>query len=62
MKFKIKIETGNAAFEDNPGFEIARILRGVITQLGQNELPDLDGVKLYDEQGNSVGKITVKED
>jgi hypothetical protein len=33
MLFKLQIETGNAAFQDNPGQEIARILREVADQI-----------------------------
>jgi hypothetical protein len=48
---KIKIDTGNAAFEENPSDECARILEDAALKLrqGNNEIP------LHDINGNLVG-------
>jgi hypothetical protein len=52
--FRVKIETGNAAFEgDSKGYEIARILRDAADRIE-------DGQKtgyLYDVNGNRVGEF-----
>lgn len=59
--FKIEIDLGNAAFEDNPEEEIARILNEVNQTLHHmGNLKTLDGKKLYDVNGNHVGYIRVK--
>jgi hypothetical protein len=60
MSFKLEINTGNAAFDDDAmGPEIARILSGVAERLAAG---DLDGIyawssdsPLYDINGNRVG-------
>lgn len=48
---RLTIETGNAAFEDDPGAEVARILREVaeLAEEGSTSGP------LYDINGNPVG-------
>lgn len=53
MNITIKINTGNAAFDDgNADFEIARILREIALAYERNgNAPD----KLYDVNGNAVG-------
>jgi hypothetical protein len=50
---KLTIETGNAAFEDLPGHECARILRDVAAALerGTRAAP------LHDLNGNRVGRF-----
>jgi hypothetical protein len=54
--FKIEIDTGNAAFEDDKGAEVARILRDVATALerGTRAAP------LHDYNGNRVGRFTLE--
>jgi hypothetical protein len=50
--FSLEIDTGNAAFEDSPGAEVARILRVVAERIEAGE----DGViALMDANGNKVG-------
>lgn len=49
----IEIETGNAAFEDNPD-EINRILEVVMKKISSSAR--LQGGPLYDINGNLVGK------
>lgn len=52
---KIIIDTANAAFEDNEGAEVARILRQLADKL---ETPgDYSGF-LYDINGNKCGYIS----
>ena len=48
---KIRIETGNAAFEDSPTGEIARILRKLAADI--EEMGDFGAV--IDYNGNKVG-------
>jgi hypothetical protein len=50
----LAIETGNAAFEDYPGPELARILRNLASRLERGDV--LDGTRpLFDRNGNRVG-------
>ncbi len=56
MTVSIKIDTGNAAFTDNEGAEVARILRRYAEHIdggGPYESA------LMDYNGNRVGKVTV---
>lgn len=57
MHLMIKIETGNAAFEDyGPAVETARILRELAEHIEQNnELPP-HYILLRDLNGNTVGE------
>lgn len=57
-KIIITIETVNAAFEDaGINFELARILK----ELANNPEKLFDGKKIFDLNGNAVGKITIEE-
>jgi hypothetical protein len=52
--FRIKIETGNAAFEDdNKEYEIARILREAADKIEGGQTTG----NLYDINGNRVGEF-----
>ena len=55
MTIKLEIETDNAAFEDNAGSEVARILRHAANKIegwpGANEF----AIGLLDVNGNKVG-------
>ena len=54
--FKLEIETGNAAFDDTPASEIARILRHLAERLETNGAPESgDAFTLHDYNGNRVG-------
>lgn len=56
--FNLSIETENAAFEESPAAEIARILRGVAARLESSGLPDSEGRPINDANGNRVGRYT----
>jgi hypothetical protein len=57
--FKIEIETGNAAFEDdNRNYELARILRQIAERLESGE----DAGRVLDINGNKVGSFEMEED
>ncbi len=58
MKFTLKIESGDAAFEDFPEGEVARILRHVadLVKAGYRSAP------LLDINGNRVGEYRYEED
>jgi hypothetical protein len=58
MKFKLEIECDNAAFEDDPSYEVARILKEAATE--KVEQGTLTG-KLYDINGNLVGSFTYED-
>ena len=51
----IKIDTGNAAFDDLPGQEVAMILRDLATVFARGGIPP---VKLYDSNGNHCGNVS----
>lgn len=50
--FQIQFETGNAAFEDSPADETARILREIASKLESG----FQSGKVYDVNGNNIGK------
>lgn len=53
--FRVKIETGNAAFSDgNRNYEIARILRELADKLEHGHEP----ATVRDINGNTVGTVT----
>jgi hypothetical protein len=54
--FKLTIRTDNAAFEDDPGAECARILRDVATAIERGTR----GAPLHDINGNQVGRFDLK--
>ncbi len=56
-KITIKIKTKNAAFADDPGCEIARILRDLADKIENYLLVD---DTLSDSNGNAVGKVTIR--
>ena len=55
MEYRITINCENAAFEDQPGAEIARILRKLADECEEVGHPQFKG--LYDFNGNKVGKV-----
>ena len=58
MKFKLEIETGNAAFKENGLFgEISRILGEVSDSMASGFVPE----KLKDLNGNTCGSIEFVE-
>lgn len=52
----IEINTGNDAFHDDPGREVARILRELAAKYEQGEQPQIT----KDLNGAKVGNITYK--
>ena len=64
MKIIIRIDTGNAAFEDNTGEECARILRrlsGEMEDHGDFTPAQFSGWILRDINGNTCGSIRTEE-
>jgi cytochrome c-type biogenesis protein CcmH/NrfF len=58
MKFTLTIECDNAAFADNPGIEVAEILRRqVIEQLDQG----YQAIYLVDSNGNRASYASFSE-
>lgn len=54
----IAIETGNAAFEDNPGPEIVRILRRLAERIENLDMPEAgEFFRLFDRNGGVVGEM-----
>jgi len=55
--FRVEIDTGNAAFDDYPLIEVARILRALAADIEVN-----DGVpfNLRDVNGNMVGSARLE--
>lgn len=61
MKFTIEIECSNAAFEDYPVVEIARILEEQVKKLRrENMYPHSWSDSLYDINGNKVGTVKLE--
>jgi hypothetical protein len=60
----MQVHLDNAAFEDNEGWELARILRRLAENIDhRNVLPHNDHViPLRDSFGNTVGNYFCKED
>jgi len=55
---KLFIETENAAFDDTPATELARILRALATKIERDPQPY---TVLRDINGNRVGECTISE-
>lgn len=53
--FTLKIETMNAAFAEDPGAELARILRGIADRARDLGPPLGDRGAIHDANGNTVG-------
>lgn len=53
----VEIATDNAAFDPEPGYELARILRDLADNLEQGSAPDT--FVLRDVNGNKVGTATL---
>ncbi len=56
--FTLDIKCDNAAFDPEPGLEIARILRSVAYDAERGQLQNL----LFDINGNYVGATEITED
>jgi hypothetical protein len=57
--FKVQIETGNAAFDDNEHYEIGRILVQLGRKMQREEF--CDECILRDDNGNKVGFAELKK-
>ena len=56
--FRIELNTDNAAFGDEPEYEVGRILRQLARSVEQDGLTNQS---LYDYNGNSVGEVVYYE-
>lgn len=61
MQYVIKIDTENDAFGDVPGFELARILRGLADRCEWSPTAYVS-MGLRDSNGNTVGSTELVED
>lgn len=66
MIFKLSITCDNAAFEDAPGDELARILRRLADRLESGAPASqfaarFDAVSLHDVNGNKVGFVRIMD-
>lgn len=59
-QIRIEFSTGNAAFVDSPCEEIAQILERLAQKF--REEGDLDGHKIKDTNGNTVGVVTITKE
>lgn len=59
--FKLEIETGNAAFDDDAGPELARILRELADRLSPGLPSGEGGAPLRDINGNKVGAWSLSQ-
>ncbi len=60
MNFTISIACDNAAFQETPEIEVARILTNLAKKIEANGLDAVE--KLRDINGNVVGSVTIKKD
>ena len=51
--FKLEIETTNSAFDDDPSYEVSRLLDSVYRWVTEGE----DSGSLFDYNGNKVGSF-----
>jgi hypothetical protein len=61
MNITITINCDNDAFGHRPAREVSRILDHASAHIDAHGIRDSDGKKLFDINGNSVGKIEVTE-
>ena len=59
MKITITIECDNEAFKPDPSDEVRAILTEMMAAARYADFRTLDGRKLRDSNGNTVGKIAV---
>ena len=59
MKLTLHFDMDNAAFEDMPGQEAARILRDAARKIEGTEPTDRGRFPLTDSNGNKVGEVRV---
>lgn len=61
MRIRIELECDNSAFEGTPAREVSRILKNLARSAENGGLAELDGKKLMDINGNSVGRVEIEE-
>ena len=61
MKLKIEITMDNAAFENDTGDEVARILSKLAARLADGPLDNEFKIGLLDYNGNRVGEVKVSK-
>jgi hypothetical protein len=62
VNITITINTDNAAFENYAAGEVSHILAQLARDVRDKDLKrDVDGLKLRDGNGNTVGKVEVSE-
>lgn len=60
MQINVTLESNdNAAFGDDPRFEVARILRQAARRIEQGDYPE-GGFRLNDENGNKCGEVAIE--
>ena len=59
MMFDLHVECDNAAFEDNLGQELARILIEIAQEIRQRSDDDVTTGRIFDINGNRVGQWEV---
>jgi len=59
MDITITINTDNAAFSDNTGMEVSRILENLAHKMEEFEFIDGDYIPLRDVNGNRVDELKV---
>lgn len=57
--FRLNVHTDNAAFADDPGPELVRILRAVADRIEAEGVPTLYET-IHDVNGNDVGRFALK--
>ena len=58
-RFTVQLSTDNLAFEDDPGYELARILRGIADDISNGREYDMFQT-IFDANGNDVGRYALK--
>ena len=59
MKLTLTLKMGNAAFDDSPAEEVARILHRFADDIRNHFLEEGDSYPLFDINGNKVGVVAI---
>lgn len=60
MKYELEIDCGNAAFQNHPSEEIARILRKLVADMEDGKFDATNEISLWDINGNIVGRCSLQ--
>lgn len=61
MRFKVVIDTNNAAFSPDAGAEVSRILRDLVAdRVWFNGIQPGETFRVFDINGNPCGRVTVE--